>query len=105
MPTYLLVDRLGTVIDCAALPSQLDFSKVSRCTQYAVSITWGGPVYTVATTDLTGYENQADWVASQLCEEIDFRRAFESFEDEIKNADRPLITFGKPDVGPDGSIP
>jgi hypothetical protein len=97
----------GAIVDFADSPAGLDFTKIKGQKCYEVYVQFKdsrGRFYPLAAVDLTGYEDRADWVAKQLCEEIDFRRAFPGFEDEIKRADGPLIAFGEPNIGPNGFI-
>lgn len=100
----------GVIVDSADSPRGLDFSRVAGQKRFEVSARVeeeynnGGPLYPVAAVDLTGYEDQVGWVTGQLCEEIDFRRAFPGFEGEVKNADGPLITFGEPNIDSNGFI-
>ena len=93
------------IVDSADSPGKLDFLKVSGRTQYEVCACFGDvsddsePIWPIASVDLTGYGHISDWFAQQLCKEIDFRREFPGFEDEVRNADGPLIVFGKPEIG------
>lgn len=111
MITFILsVPYDEIILDEAPTPGELDFSRVSGQSCYEVYARFANFPYDgvlirpVAAVDLTGYEDQADWVAEQLCEEIDFRRAFPGFEDEVKSADGPLVAFGEPNIGPSGFI-
>jgi hypothetical protein len=109
MMRFLLVVA-GEVVYSADSPETLDFSKTVDHTSYEVRIDIDGTVYPLAAVDLAGYEHlchdedQADWVKQELCKDIDFRRSFPGFEDELKIVDGPLIAFGEPHVGPDGFI-
>lgn len=97
----------GAIVDFADSPAGLDFTKVGDQKRYEIYAQFTDPrsrFYPLAAVDLEGYEDQADWIAEQLCKEIDFRMAFPGFEDEIKRADGPLIAFGEPNIGPDGFI-
>jgi len=100
---FLLI-RDGRIVSSAIEPSQLEFTKVSVATFYEVCVRIDDTVYPIAAIDLTGYKHCSDWVAKELCKEIDFRRAHDGFEDEIKQADGPIISFGKPNLGPDGRM-
>lgn len=110
MMTFVLVVPSGRSLDAADSPNGLDFSKLDGHLHYGVSVCFGDsadpyePSYLIATVDLTGCEAQADWTARQLCDEIDSRRAFPGFEDEVKSAKGPLIAFGKPDIDSNGNI-
>jgi len=101
MTTFVLVVPSGRSLDAADSPDKLDFSKLDGALHYGVSVCFGDssdpgePTYLIATVDLTGCEDQADWTAKQLCHEIDFRTAIPSFKDEVRSASRPLITFGE----------
>lgn len=107
MITFLLVLRdRGVAVDFADSPEKLDFSKVAgaRCYEVNVQFTGSTRLYPLAAVDLMYFADQAAWIAEQLCKEIDFRRAFPGFEDEIKRADGPLVAFGEPNIGPNGFI-
>ena len=107
MVTFVLV-RANGLVSPARSPRELDFAKVAGEIRYVVRVCFGDfldpdePLYLIATVDLTGCMAQADWTARQLCDEIDFRRTFPGFEDEVKSADGPLITFGELNTGSNG---
>jgi len=112
MMTFVLVlpHRGGEVVDSADAPHKLDFSKVLGHTCYEVRARFEFPSdgsdsrHPVAAVDLTGCMGQASWVIQQISDELDFRRAFPDFEDDVKRADGPLIAFGEPNIGPNGFI-
>ena len=101
MLRFVLVLPTGRCLDTADSPDKLDFSNLDGALRYEVHVCFDGSSdfdalpYLIATVDLTGCEDQADWTAKQLCHEIDFRMAIPSFEDEVRSASRPLITFGE----------
>ena len=100
---FLLVLN-GETVDSAPTPGQLNFLKVSGQLFYEVFVRIDDTIYPVAAMNLTGYMHCSDWVAKQLCEEIDLRRAFSGFEDEIKLVDGPIIAFGEPAIDSDGRM-
>lgn len=112
MMTFVLVlpDRAGKIVDSADSPDKLDFFKVSGHARFEVGVCFkkspgiGDFIYPVAAMDLTGYGHTSDFIARQLCEEITLRIACSSFEDVIKMADGPVITFGEPNIGSNGHI-
>lgn len=85
----------GENVDSADSPAKLDFTKVAGQSHYEIWLNLDGTTYLGVTVDLTGYEDQADWVAQEICKEIDFRRAFPGFADELKVIDGPFLAFGE----------
>jgi hypothetical protein len=86
------------VVDVADSPNELDFTKVAGHTHYEIWLDFDDDtddVYLGVTVDLTGYEDQAEWVAQEICKEVDFRRAFPGFEGELKVIDGPFLAFGE----------
>ena len=94
MMQFLLVVA-GEVVDSADSPAKLDFSKTFGYTHYEIMIGFDDSIFPGVTVDLTGHEDQADWVAQEVCREIEFRRAFPGFEDELKVIDGPFLAFGE----------
>jgi hypothetical protein len=103
MMRFLLVVK-GGVVDSADSPESLHFTMASGQTYYEVRLDIDGNVRPLAAMDLTGYKHCHDFVAAELCKDINLRRAFSSFEEELKIVDGPIITFGVPNVGSDGFI-